>query len=96
MLFGLAIGLSVAFAIFMKDREADVPVRTAAQQPASMASTIEQSVQTVEPAAAGPVEPAEQRCYFYEMLPNFEVVIPEQETNLSPPIPATLFYLEKI
>lgn len=83
MLFGLAIGLSVAFAIFMKDREADVPVRTAAQQPASMASTIEQSVQTVEPAAAEPEEPAEQRFDFYEMLPNFEVVIPEQETNVS-------------
>ncbi|RLA34195.1 MAG: SPOR domain-containing protein [Gammaproteobacteria bacterium] len=85
MLFGLAIGLSVAFAIFMKDREADVPVRTAAQQPASMASTIEQSVQTVEPApaAAVPEEPAEQRFDFYEMLPNFEVVIPEQETNVS-------------
>lgn len=83
MLFGLAIGLSVAFAIFMKDREADVPVRTAAQQPASMASTIEQSVQTVEPADAEPEEPAEQRFDFYEMLPNFEVVIPEQETNVS-------------
>lgn len=83
MLFGLAIGLSVAFAIFMKDREADVPVRTAAQQPASMASTIEQSVQTVEPAAAEPEKPAEQRFDFYEMLPNFEVVIPEQETNVS-------------
>ena len=83
MLFGLAIGLSVAFAIFMKDREADVPVRTAAQQPASMASTIEQSVQTVEPAAAEPEEPAEQRFDFYEMLPNFEVVIPEQDTNVS-------------
>ena len=83
MLFGLAIGLSVAFAIFMKDREADVPVRTAAQQPASMASTIEQSVQTVEPADAEPEEPAEQRFDFYEMLPNFEVVIPDQETNVS-------------
>jgi cell division protein FtsN len=85
MLFGLAIGLSVAFAIFMKDRDADAPLRTAAQQPASMTSTIEQSVPVAEPvpAAAVPEEPAERRFDFYEMLPNFEVIIPEQEKNVS-------------
>lgn len=86
MLFGLAIGLSVAFAIFMKDRNADAPLRTVAQQPASMASTIEQSAPVADPipAAALPEEPAERRFDFYEMLPNFEVVIPDQEKNVSP------------
>ena len=86
MLFGLAIGLSVAFAIFMKDRNADAPLRAVAQQPASMASTIEQSapVANPAPAAALPEEPAERRFDFYEMLPNFEVIIPEQEKNVSP------------
>lgn len=85
MLFGLAIGLSVAFAIFMKDRDADAPLRTVAQQPASMTSTIEQSVPVADPvpAAAVPEEPAERRFDFYEMLPNFEVIIPEQEKNVS-------------
>ncbi len=85
MLFGLAIGLSVAFAIFMKDRGADAPVRTAAQQPASMASSLEPSVQAAAPAptTTAAEEPAERRFDFYEMLPNFEVIIPEQETNVS-------------
>ncbi len=83
MLFGLAIGLSVAFAIYMKDRDAIIPVQTAARQPASMASTLEPTVQTAQPAAAVPEEPQERRFDFYEMLPNFEVVIPEQETNVS-------------
>jgi cell division protein FtsN len=83
MLFGLAIGLSVAFAIFMKDREADVPVRTAAQQPASMASSLEPSSQAAAPTTIAPEEPAASRFDFYEMLPNFEVIIPEQETNVS-------------
>ncbi len=82
MLFGLAIGLSVAFAIFMKDREADVPVRTAAQQPASMASSLEPSSQAAAPTTIAPEEPAASRFDFYEMLPNFEVIIPEQETNV--------------
>ena len=82
MLFGLAIGLSVAFAIFMKDRDTDVPLQAVAQQPASMASTIEQTVPVT--AAAQPAEPSERRFDFYEMLPNFEVIIPEQEKNVSP------------
>ncbi len=86
MLFGLAIGLSVAFAIFMKDRDADIPLQTVAREPASMADTLEQPRQTASVVAetAAPEEPAEQRFDFYEMLPNFEVVIPEQEKNVSP------------
>jgi len=86
MLFGLAIGLSVAFAIFMKDRDAETPLRTVAQQPASMTSTIEQTAPVADPipAAVLPEEPAERRFDFYEMLPNFEVVIPDQEKNVSP------------
>jgi hypothetical protein len=36
MIFGLAIGLSVAFAIYMKDRRETMPLQSVAQQPASM------------------------------------------------------------
>ncbi len=38
---------------------------------------------SVAPATATPEEPTAQRFDFYEMLPNFEVVIPEQEKNVS-------------
>jgi cell division protein FtsN len=81
MLFGLAIGLSVAFAIYVKDREPAVAMRTATE-PASMADTVEPAA---EPAAAEPAdagEPAARRFDFYDMLPNFEVVIPEQESDV--------------
>ena len=41
MTFGLAIGLSVAFAIYMKDQREAQPSRPVAQQPASMAAPME-------------------------------------------------------
>ena len=80
MLFGLAIGLSVAFAIYMRDTE-PAPPQPAARQPASLESAIDDNGETPaveEPAA----EPQESRFTFYDMLPNFEVVIPEQETDV--------------
>ena len=43
MIFGLAIGLSVAFAIYMKDREPSIAMRPATPQPASMAATMDQA-----------------------------------------------------
>ena len=82
MLFGLAVGLSVAFAIYMKDLEPEIPLRSALQEPASMASTLEQTTPVASPAPAA-AAPVERRFDFYEMLPNFEVVIAEQESNVS-------------
>jgi cell division protein FtsN len=79
MLFGLGIGLSVALAIYMQDR---VPARTAeAARPAPVpvASAIDNNNET----APEPQEVPEQRFAFYDMLPNFEVVIPEQESIVS-------------
>jgi cell division protein FtsN len=80
MLFGLAIGLSVAFAIYRKDFNEQPQTQSVAQQPASMATPIAQ-----EPAAEEPVaeEPAENRFTFYDMLPRFEVIIPEEEPDVS-------------
>ena len=81
MLFGLAIGLSVAFAIYVRDRE-PAPAPVAARQPASLESAIDRNEEPVaeQPAAA---EPQESRFTFYDMLPNFEVVIPEQEPDVT-------------
>ena len=79
MLFGLGVGLSVALAIFMKDRE-PTAVQAAAPVPASLANTIDSQN---ELATALPAEPPERRFDFYDMLPNFEVIIPEQEPDVS-------------
>lgn len=80
MLFGLAIGLSVAYAVYMKDAR---PARqTVERQPASLDSALDDSG---EPAAASAdVEDGrEDRFDFYKMLPNFEVVVPESEPEVS-------------
>jgi cell division protein FtsN len=84
MLFGLAIGLSVAFAIYMQDRQPTVALRPAAQRPASMAAAIDTTDSDTEVKAQAETVPAERRFDFYNMLPNFEVVIPEQESNVGP------------
>ena len=80
MLFGLGVGLSVALAIFMKDRAPVAAVQVAVPEPASLANTIDSSNSA---ATASPGEPPERRFDFYDMLPNFEVIIPEQEPDVS-------------
>ncbi len=80
MIFGLAIGLSVALAIYVRDRgPAPPPI---ARQPASLESAIDDNgagARTEEPLP----EQKESRFTFYDMLPNFEVVIPEQEPDVT-------------
>ncbi len=85
MLFGLAIGLSVAFAVYVKDRRAhpDVTQRTtsAAEEapvPASLQSALDDNGET--PSAEEPTKPADKRFTFYDILPNVEIL-----TDESPP-----------
>jgi cell division protein FtsN len=75
MMFGLSIGLAVAFAIYINDRSPDIPVRPAAEQPSNVDDNDEQ-------AANQPAEPPEARFDFYSLLPKFEVIIPEQEPDV--------------
>ncbi len=82
MLFGLSLGLSVAFAVYVKDRGPAEPKPQANAQPASMQDALDNNGEVAavdEPTA----EPAEERFTFYKMLPNFEVIIPEQEPNVA-------------
>lgn len=80
MLFGLAIGLSVAFAVYMKDSRPLASSAPAGRLPASLDSALDDNGETV--AAVEPSESREDRFDFYEMLPNFEVVIPEVEPDV--------------
>lgn len=80
MMFGLAIGLSVAFAIYMKDRNPQIDARPVAQESASMSADMNEEPPPPVPAEAT----AERRFDFYDMLPNFEVVIPENEADVRP------------
>ncbi len=80
MLFGLAIGLAVAFAVYVKDRgpavEADTPQAAAAQ------SAIDDNGEQAATQAEKPAK--EPRFSFYDVLPNFEMVIPQKEHEVAP------------
>jgi len=82
MLFGLSLGLSVAFAVYVKDRQPAADEQQAGPQPASLQSALDDNgeveVDDHAEAAAG-----EERFTFYKMLPNFEVIIPEQEPDVA-------------
>ena len=80
MLFGLAIGLSVAFAVYVKDREPDVVAITENPQPANPEATIDDDDESL----ADPlnVESPKDRFDFYKMLPAFEMIIADEEPNV--------------
>ncbi len=80
MIFGLSIGLSVAFAIYKKDFAAVATTQTSAPEPASMTSTLAEDPPVID--AVDEVTPA-GRFTFYEDLPNFEVIIHEEEPDVS-------------
>lgn len=87
MLFGLAIGLSVAFAVYIKDREPQAVARTAVPQPASLQNTLDDNEEKAKPPAT--VEkPDDKRFTFYDILPNFEVITPDEAPDASPDVAA--------
>jgi len=81
MFFGLAIGLTVAGAIYVNDRTPGKTSRAVAEEPASMSAAVESTLDVNGEAATE--EEEEPRFSFYSMLPNFEVVIPESESDVS-------------
>jgi cell division protein FtsN len=83
MLFGLSMGLMVAIVAYLRapgSLPASEPAATrAAAQPAN-----EPAAQRATPRATRPpseqTPPTENRFEFYEILPQFEVVVPEDDT----------------
>lgn len=79
MLFGLAVGLSVAAAVYVSDRR---PAPMTNPEPASMQSAIDdngESVATeVAPTAETTPEEKTSRFTFYDILPNFEVITKDE------------------
>lgn len=70
---GLALGLAVAVGVYLFDRR---PAARLAQEAPPI--TRDESPATAKPAPASQQD-AETQFDFYEMLPKFEVVIPEQD-----------------
>lgn len=74
---GLALGLAVALGVYLFDRRPEA--RLAAQQTAPM--TRDEAKSESKPAPASQEEAEPQEFDFYEMLPKYEVVIPEQDAR---------------
>ena len=86
MLFGLAIGLSVAFAVYVKDREPALRAVAEQPEPASMQAAIDNNREksVVEPAEEEPKD----RFDFYKLLPAFEMIVdgnePTEDRDVEP------------
>lgn len=82
MLFGLAIGLSVALAVYMRDSQTMVQQVAAGPAPGPAETVVDNNGES--PSSGGNQPPAEEsRFTFYELLPNFVVEIPEQEPEVA-------------
>ncbi len=81
MIFGLAIGLSVAFAVYVKDREPVVEQVVAQPQPASMQDSLDsnsaaqEAEEAEEETQVDVAEVEESRFEFYDLLPAFEMTV---------------------
>ena len=76
MLFGLAIGLSVAFAVYVKDRGEPAAVASTAPQPASLQSALDDNGESDAPPEPRS-EPKDKRFTFYDILPTVEILTDE-------------------
>jgi len=81
MVFGLAIGLSVAFAVYVKDREPELTVAAAQPEPASPQSTLDDNGESAGDVTEEPELP-KSRFDFYTMLPAFEMIITDDEPDV--------------
>ena len=79
---GLAMGLVVAVGVYLFDRR---PAARLAQEAPPM--TRDEAPAHSKPAPASAAQDAETQFEFYEMLPKFEVVIPEQDGAAAPAAP---------
>ena len=78
---GLGAGLVVALVIFVGDRRTRPTAEAAAPQPNKRAAAAAGDA-TEGAAASGNAPAGSDRFDFYEMLPKFEVVVPEKERDV--------------
>lgn len=86
MLFGLAIGLAVAMAVWLHDGSGErraagpVPQAVAREDRPATPPALDDNGETAGSGSDAAGEPA-SRFDFYTILPSFEVVVPEQEAQ---------------
>jgi cell division protein FtsN len=81
MLCGLALGLGVAGIVYIRDHRPDAPtVRTGKADKKKHRSNEPPDAETGESGAEEPAKSYD----FYDMLPKFEVVVPEKDKDVRP------------
>ena len=88
MLFGLSLGLVVAIGVYLRvpagtDTRASPSTAVAVVQPATARAAPRSSARTLPPPAER-APPSVNRFDFYEILPQFEVVVPDEEVPVAP------------
>jgi cell division protein FtsN len=79
---GLGLGLAVAGVVYLKDHRLDAPAANAGK-------AVKKRTHGSEAPEAGESAPDDSKTYaFYEMLPKFEVVVPEKDKDVRPDIKA--------
>jgi len=84
MMFGLGIGLSVAFAVYVKDRGPGSIEPT--PEPASLQRALDDNNEPGATPAPAPEAPKEKRFTFYELLPAFEMEVPDATPEVEPDV----------
>jgi len=90
--FGLAVGLAVAAAVYVNDRR-NPPVQAQNPAPASLESAVDNNGETTVARKAQPpaeADEGEQRFTFYEMLKRSEVLVPEEKPAAGNPEPVAV------
>jgi cell division protein FtsN len=83
---GLGLGLAIAGIVYIKDHRPDAPTTRVAKADKKKSRSYEQP--DAESADAGTRDDAAKSYAFYDMLPKFEVVVPEKEKDVRPDIRA--------
>jgi len=92
MLFGLGLGLLVAVGVYL--RAPSAPTQTGRAMSTSASNAAKERAAPAKPPAAQPqpqpdAEADGKRFQFYDILPQFEVVVPRQDTHARSAAPRT-------
>ncbi len=83
---GLGVGLAIAGIVYVKDHRPDTPATRSAKADKKKSRGYEQP--DAESMDAGARDDGAKSYAFYDMLPKFEVVVPEKEKDVRPDIRA--------
>jgi cell division protein FtsN len=82
MLFGLSLGLIVAIGVYLRAPTA-VPATERVLAAAAAQATEPPATRTAPRSSRATAPPVENRFEFYEILPQFEVVVPEEDAPVA-------------